>query len=76
MSTNIAIILGRKEDKGNLLYRTAYKNKVLYLTRFSGGNKGMMLQITLDEDYIQLTEKQIEKLKAVLIDWKSLPEID
>ena len=69
MSTELKSIKGRKETE------FGYKESKIKLTRFSGGQNGVMLQINLDPDvdrnglissHIQLTQKQVRKLISEL----------
>lgn len=79
MSTNIGTIPGRREipDSGH----SRYVGNEMHLTRFSGGNNGVMLQIALGSptglgqgDNIQLIDAEVSQLKAVLDNWKEAPE--
>jgi hypothetical protein len=68
MSTDIKTIKGIKERGINDIEKSKV-NTEMSLTRFFGGkNKGQMLQLTMNnyEGYIQLTQKQVEKLIKVL----------
>ena len=68
MSTHIANIKGRVEDTyKSSPSKIVYKDNTLSINRFWGGTKnGRMIQLTIDENYIQLTSKQIEELIKIL----------
>lgn len=71
MSTELGKIMGRKErvQPSSLINQSSpkYREVEMNLLRFAGGIKnGAMLQISLDDDYIQLNRVQVETLKRVL----------
>lgn len=80
MSTNIAIIHGKREviDKdARYAMIPKYEAQELYITRFMGGKeRGTSLQLTLGEGgYIQLDGKTVDTLVMLLKDWRNAPEI-
>lgn len=66
MSTHLKTIKGRYEESSNGDLTINYGDSTLYISRFSGGRKGTMYQLTINNDegtaYIQLTKEQIESL--------------
>lgn len=68
MSTKLKTIKGRYEHVKSVKERTMeYRPSTLFLTRFSGGEKGIMLQMTIqqkdgDSAYVQLTRDQVREL--------------
>ncbi len=63
MSTTLGIIKGRQEIPQKGIMKSNYKDSELVLTRFSGGTKnGTMLQISTENDHIQLTVQQVRNL--------------
>jgi len=68
MSTELKTIKGRYEAKHHGDFTVDYEKNKLYITRFAGGKKnGAMLQLTISqENYTQLTQKQVKKLIKVL----------
>lgn len=71
MSTDIASIKGRYEIERPLpgSRRAEYAESEVWLTAFSGGPKGRMLQVTIQQAdgscaYVQLTKKQADELAA------------
>ena len=73
MSTDIATIEGRCEDRTSTFDNIKYLPARIHLTRFHGGkDKGTMLQITVQDSetisYVQLTRDQVKKLAQILND--------
>lgn len=76
MSTNIATINGQKESIISY-HKTEYVPQSIGITRFWGGaKKGVMLQLTIGETYIQIDEKEIQRLKYILENYHDLNEED
>lgn len=76
MSANIGLITGEEEIPISFEDGSTYATREMLITRFSGGSRGPMIQINIGREYIQLNNKAVEDLKAVLADWKNAPEID
>lgn len=76
MSTNIAIIRGDKEIPIPSIRDSRYEKVDMYITRFWGGKRGMMLQFTIEDSHIQLDADSITYLKLVLSDWENANELD
>jgi len=70
MATELKDIIGRVETLTGVgdVFETSYEEQRLSLTRFSGGENGIMVQLTMpavDHDpyaYIQLTKDQVKEL--------------
>jgi len=70
MATELKDIIGRVETLTEVgdVFETSYEEQRLSLTRFSGGENGIMVQLTMpavDHDpfaYIQLTKDQVKEL--------------
>ncbi len=69
MSTDITSIKGRYEVERPIpkSRRAEYAESEVWLTAFSGGPKGVMLQVTIQQAdgvcaYVQLTKKQADEL--------------
>lgn len=69
MSTEIGKVKGRFEKNHHGDYSVDYGKSKMYVTRFYGGvENGPMLQLTMSNDrpYIQLTKKEVKKLRKLL----------
>lgn len=73
MATELKDIIGRVEtltevgDDFTYVFETSYEEQRLSLTRFSGGENGIMVQLTMPANdgpfaYIQLTKDQVKEL--------------
>lgn len=71
MSHDIGGIAGCKEAIASTEKReVSYKDNNLKLTSFWGGTqRGKCLQLSLNEDYIQLTKSEVVHLRALLNKW-------
>lgn len=69
MSTELSTVMGRIEIPLPALGRSTYANGKMYITSFSDGENGRMLQITLPQNHIQLTKQQVSDLIAALSEW-------
>jgi len=78
MSTNIGYISGKKEvidDEARASMIPKYEDVIMFLTRFAGGKeRGICLQITIGDQYIQLDTNTMEYLAKILPGWKDLAE--
>jgi len=67
MSTQLATIEGRYEGSHNGGLTVNYAPKELSITKFAGGrDNGAMIQLTLENEYIQLTKAQVMHLISIL----------
>ena len=68
MSTELPTVTGRVEAMHDSADHTvSYADRDMLLTRFYGGEEnGTMIQLTLGEQYVQLTKDQVIHLIAVL----------
>ena len=69
MATELKDIIGRVETLTEVgdVFETSYEEQRLSLTRFSGGENGTMVQLTMPANdgpfaYIQLTKDQVKEL--------------
>lgn len=69
MATELKDIIGRVETLTEVgdVFETSYEEQRLSLTRFSGGENGIMVQLTMPANdgpfaYIQLTKDQAKEL--------------
>jgi hypothetical protein len=69
MATELKDIIGRVETLTEVgdVFETSYEEQRLSLTRFSGGENGIMVQLTMPANdgpfaYIQLTKDQVKEL--------------
>lgn len=74
MSTHIKEIQGRVEtiDESGFVARLKYIPATISVTRFAGGDKGAMVQLTIETEegasYIQLTKEKALELAETLGD--------
>ena len=71
MSTEIKEIVGRHEINRSFGTGQKYEKSIITIARFFGGRfKGTMLQLTIDQEHmqmhIQLTKRQVKNLIKVL----------
>lgn len=73
MSTELGKIEGKTEVFDPIFGEHSYEDSKLYMTSFSGTERGMCLQLTVDHPhgFIQLTSKEVDDLISKLKKWKT-----
>lgn len=71
MSQELGVIEGRIEAADPKTKKIFYEKGELYVTSFSGGNKGPMIQLTpkFMSSHIQLDRDQVIQLVNILTEW-------
>jgi hypothetical protein len=69
MSEELKSITGRIESPNSSTKTSDYFQDELHLTSFQSGNKGQMIQLTLQFNHIQLTRTQAKELVDTLNEW-------
>lgn len=76
MSHNIITIKAKREaDIRRTGIGVEYKSQTLSVSTYWGGKEdGVSLQLTLDNDYVQLTNAQVTKLLRAILEGMKLKE--